>query len=328
MSIQGTTVLVTGGAGFVGSHIADLLIKERPKEIILLDNLIRGSRLNISHLLSKKNVQFIEGDIRDKELVSRLVRKTDYIFHQAAIRLLKSAEDPRLCHEVMIDGTFNIVEAAVKNKVKKIIMASSVSVYGEPSYVPMDEPHPYNNMTMYGAAKIANEHLAIAFNHMYKIPIIMLRYFNVYGPRMDILGAYTEVLIKWLEKIDKGESPIIHGDGKQALDFVYVEDVARANILALESDIRWGIYNVGTGNSTTLKELADILIRLTNSDVSAVLQPDVKRPYVQKRQADMRKTEKDLGFKARVSIEEGLKRLIEWRKKQLKEIKQKNNTDD
>lgn len=322
MSIQGTTVLVTGGAGFVGSHIADLLIKEKPKEIIILDNLVRGSRLNISHLLSNKNVRFIEGDIRDKELVGKLIRKTDYIFHQAAIRLLKCAQDPRLCNEVMIDGTFNVLEAAVKNKVKKMIMASSVSVYGEPSYTPMDENHPYNNTTMYGAAKIANEHMALAFNKMYNIPIVLLRYFNVYGPRMDILGAYTEVLIKWLEKLDARESPVIHGDGKQALDFVCVEDVARANILALESDIQWGIYNIGTGKSTTLKKLADILIQLTNADVSGVLQPDVKRPYVQKRRADTRKTEKDLGFKARISIEEGLKRLIEWRKKRLKEIKQ------
>lgn len=318
MILQGSKVLVTGGAGFVGSHIVDLLLKEEVKKIYIIDNFIRGTKENIKHIVSDKRVEFVEGDIRNIALVNHFCRDVDFIFHQAAIRLLKCAEDPRLCHEVMVDGTFNILEAAVLNNVKKIVMASSVSVYGEASYVPTDEKHPYNNTTAYGAAKIANEHMALAFHKMYKIPILLLRYFNVYGPRMDILGAYTEVLIKWLDKIDANEPPVIHGDGKQALDFVYVEDVAKANILALKSDIPFGIYNVGTGKCTSLKEIAEILIKLNNSKIKPILQSNVKRPYVQKRQADIAKAEKEIKFKSKVDMEEGLKKLILWRQERLK----------
>lgn len=318
MVLQGSKVLVTGGAGFVGSSIVDKFLSEKVKKVIILDNLLRGSLKNISHLKKNKRVEFVKGDVRDRALVDKLVGNVDYISHQAAIRLLHCAQDPRLCHEVMVDGTFNILEAAVKHKIKKIAMASSVSVYGEASYVPTDENHPYNNTTAYGAAKIANEHMALAFHSMYRIPIIIFRYFNIYGPRMDIYGAYTEVLIKWLEKIDKGESPILHGDGKQALDFVYVEDAALANILALKSNVDFGIYNVGTGKCTSLKELAEILIKLTKSDVKPIFESQVKRPYVQKRQADIRKAKKEISFLAKTSIEEGLKKLIAWRFEALK----------
>lgn len=323
MKVQGATVFLTGGAGFVGSHIVDKLLKERVKKIIILDNFLRGTPYNLSHLGREKRITLVNGDIRETALIYKLTRGVDYVIHQAAIRLLTCIENPRLCHEVMVDGTFNILEAAVKHKVKKVIMASSVSVYGEPSYVPIDEKHPYNNTTVYGAAKIANEHLAKAFHSMYNIPIVLLRYFNVYGPRMDILGAYTEVLIKWLERLEKGEPPILHGDGKQALDFVYVEDVALANIHALKSDVNWGIYNVGTGKSTSLKNLAILLIKITGAKVKPVFQSDVKRPYVQERQADIQKAKKELGFVAATPIDDGLRKLIEWRKQRLTQTKNK-----
>ena len=327
MNIKGKTLLVTGGAGFVGSHIVDYALAAGEKKVIVLDNFLRGSRANLAHLTGEKRLELVEGDIRDRELVQKLTHGVDAVCHQAAVRLLKCAEDPRLCHEVMVDGTFNVLEAAVEHKVEKVVMASSVSVYGEPSYVPMGESHPYNNTTMYGAAKIANEHLATAFHHMYKLPIIMFRYFNVYGPRMDIFGAYTEVLIKWLDRLDKGEAPIIDGDGKQALDFVYVEDVAAANVAAFASGVAFGIYNVGTGKLTSLRELAQLLIKSTGSDIKPLFRSDVTRPYVQKRQADITKAREELDFTAATLIENGLKKLIEWRKERLKLHRHESKTE-
>lgn len=318
MTVKGKKVLVTGGAGLIGSHIVDALLAADAKKIIILDNFHRGTRENLSHIRSNKKVEFVNGDIRDKELVHNLSKGIDFISHQAAVSLLRCLEEPRLCQEVIVDGAFNILEASLANKVKKLVMASSVSVYGEASYVPIDEKHPYNNTIPYGAAKIAGEHMAIAFHYTYKLPVIIFRYFNTYGPRMDILGAYTEVLIKWLERIDAGESPIIHGDGKQSLDFIYVKDVARANILAMESDIQFGIYNVGTGKTTSLKELVNMLIRLTGSKAVPVFEKNAKRPFVQKRQADTRKAEKELGFKAEIPLEEGLTQLISWKRMQTK----------
>lgn len=320
MELNNKKILITGGCGFIGSHIVDQLLRENVKKITIVDNFTRGTKNNLSHLKRNKKIKIIEGDIRSKKLMLDISKNIDCIFHEAAIRLTQCAEDPRLCHEIMVDGTFNILEAAAKNKVKKLIMASSASVYGEPLYVPMDEKHPYNNTTFYGAAKIANEHMAFAFHAKYGIPIILLRYFNVYGPRMDILGAYTEVIIRWLEKIDAGKSPIIHGDGKQSLDFVFVEDIAQANILAAKSNLPFGIYNVGSGKTTSLKKLLNTLTKLTGSSVKPIFNTKVKRPYVQKRQADVKKAKKELKFKTSTTLRQGLKKLIQWRKERLKEL--------
>lgn len=311
MTIKGTTVLVTGGAGFIGSHIVDQLLSEGVKKVTIVDNYLRGSRSNIAHLVSNKKVEVIDGDIRNIPLV-RKITNVDYIFHQAAVRLVTCQNDPRLCHEIMVDGTFNILEAAVIHKVKKVVMASSVSVYGEPSYVPMDEGHPYNNTTVYGAAKIANEHMAKAFHHLYGLPIILFRYFNVYGPRMDTKGAYTEVLITWLTMINSDKAPAVHGNGSQSLDFVYVGDVARANILAAKSDVPFGIYNIGTGKTTSLKNLLEMILRIKHSRLSPVFDAHTKRPYVQKRQASTKRAKKDLGFIAGTPLARGLGNLINW----------------
>lgn len=317
MKIKGSTIAVIGGASMIGSHIVDRLLKKDPKKIIILDNFIQGTGNNLENALKNKIVKLVRGDVRDRKLVNDLLKGVDGVFHLAAIRITRCVEDPRLCHEVLVDGTFNVLESCVKNKVKKIIFSSSASVYGDPSYLPMDEKHPFNNTTNYGAAKIAGEEMIKSFGAMYGLPYIIFRYFNVYGPRMDIHGVYTEVLIKWLEKIDKSEAPVIHGDGRQALDFVFNDDVAEVNIRALESKLEKGVFNVGTGKSTSLKELLGILLELTGSKLKPIYLKNVKRPYVQKREADIKHTKEVLGFVAKTDLPNGLKRLIEWRKEQL-----------
>jgi len=317
MQIKGSTVLITGGAGFIGSHIIDQLLLKKPKKIIVLDDFSRGTSANIEHATKSGIVEIITADIRKKAQIAPHMKGVDYVYHEAAVRITRCAEDPRIAQEVLVDGSFNLLELAVKNKIKKFIFASSASVYGDPSYLPMDEKHPFNNTTAYGAGKIATEEMLKAFHAMYGLPYIILRNFNVYGPRMDIYGVYTEVLIKWLDKIDKNEAPVIHGTGEQALDFVYVEDVARANIKAVESDIQEGVYNVGTGVATSLKQLLEILLELSHAKLTPVFETSVKRPYVQKRIADITKSKEELGFRANITVREGLQKLIVWRQEQL-----------
>lgn len=235
MQLTNARVLITGGAGLIGSHIADLLIHEGVAEIILLDNLTRGSRENVASALKRSSVSLVEGDIRDRGLLASLMRNVDVVFHQAAIRITHCAKEPRMALEVLADGTFNVLEAAVEAGVKKVVAASSASIYGLADDFPtLESHHPYSNRTLYGAAKAFNEGLLRSFYEMYGLNYIALRYFNVYGPRMDVHGAYTEVLIRWMERIAQGQSPLILGDGTQTMDFVYVEDIARANILAAQ----------------------------------------------------------------------------------------------
>lgn len=317
MKIKNSTIVITGGAGLVGSHLADELLKKNPKKIIILDDFTRGVKQNLTEAMKSGKIIIANGDIRNSSYVHKIIKQADYVFHEAAIRITRCAEDPRSCQEVLVDGTFNVLEACAKHKIKKLILASSASVYGDPSYLPIDEKHPFNNTTAYGAGKIATEEMTKAFHAMYSLPYIALRYFNIYGPRMDIYGVYTEVLIKWLDKIDANEPPILHGDGKQALDFVYISDIVRANIIALESDRVEGIYNVGTGKSTSLKELLTLLLELRKSNLEPMYQKSVNRPYVQKRQASTVKAAKELGFSTKIEIREGLKMLIDWRNKQL-----------
>ena len=236
-SLEGATVLVTGGAGLIGSHIVDRLIDEGAGEIRVLDNLVRGRHDNLATARARRPITFIEGDVRDRLAVARAVAGCDFVFHQAAIRITLCAERPRECLDVLVMGTFNVFEAAVASGVKKVVYASSASVYGAAEAFPTDERHhPYNNRTLYGAAKLMNEGIARSFHEMYGLASVGLRYFNVYGPRMDVTGAYTEVFIRWLDCIDQGRPPQIHGDGTASMDFIYVEDIARANILALRSD--------------------------------------------------------------------------------------------
>ncbi|MBB3428380.1 UDP-glucose 4-epimerase [Rhizobium sp. BK312] len=306
-------VLITGGAGLIGSHIADLVALEKPREIIILDNFVRGRRDNLSTAISRGPLNIIDGDIRDRSLLAKVFEGVDIVFHQAAIRITQCAEEPRLAFEVLAEGTFNVLEAAVKAGVSKVVAASSASVLGlAESFPTTEEHHPYNNRTIYGAAKTFNEGLLRSFAEMYGLRYVALRYFNVYGPRMDVYGAYTEVLIRWMERLAAGMPPIIYGDGNQTMDFVHVRDIARANLLAATSDVTDEVFNVASGKETSLRELAKIL-----SDVmGAALEPQHLEARtvngVTRRLADTGKAERLLGFKAETQIEEGLHDLVAW----------------
>src|SRR5947209_4019890 len=311
--IVGARFLVTGGAGFIGSTIVDQLLDAGAAEVRVLDNFVRGSWNNLTAAMDRGGVTVIEGDIRDAATVDRACRGVDYIFHQAALRITRCAEEPREAVEVLIDGTLNVLESAVHHRVKKVVAASSASVYGEPSYLPMDEAHPFNNRTMYGAGKIANEQMLRAYYTTSGLPYVAFRYFNVYGPRMDVTGVYTEVLVRWMDAIENGTPPLIFGDGEQSMDFVFVEDVARANILGMQSDVTDEAFNVGTGVQTSLNQLCAALLKLTGSKLKPEHRPARAVANVTRRQASIEKAERLLGFKAGVSLEQGLQKLIDWR---------------
>jgi UDP-glucose 4-epimerase len=306
-------ILITGGAGFVGSTIADHLLAAGAAQVRVLDNFVRGNRDNLAQAIRRGRLEVIEGDVRDVRTVDRSVAGMDYVFHQAALRITRCAEAPREAVEVLVDGTLNVLEAAVRHQVKKIVAASSASVYGDPSYVPIDEGHPFNNRTLYGAGKIANEQMLRAYYQMFQLPYVALRYFNVYGPRMDMEGVYTEVMIRWMDAIEAGTPPQIFGDGSQSMDFVFIEDVARANLLALESDVCDEVFNVGTGTSTTLRELCALLLRLTGSRLEPEFREKRKMGDAAVRRAGVEKAERLLGFKAAVGLADGVRSLIAWR---------------
>jgi UDP-glucose 4-epimerase len=313
MQLDGKRVLVTGGAGLIGSHIVDLLVHEGVDRILVLDNFVRGQPKNLSWALANGPVRIITGDIRDREAVASAMRGIDVVFHQAAIRITQCAEEPRLALEVLADGTFNVLEAAVAAGVKKVVAASSASVYGMADEFPTTERmHPYHNRTLYGAAKAFNEGLLRSFNDMYGLDYVALRYFNVYGPRMDTHGAYTEVLIRWMERLAAGQNPIIFGDGKQTMDFVYVEDVARANIAAMRSDATDAVFNVASGVETSLNDLLHTLMSVMDASLKPQYGPARTVNPVPRRLADTSAAARALGFRAQVDLEEGLRQLVAW----------------
>jgi UDP-glucose 4-epimerase len=315
LPLEGASVLVTGGAGLIGSHIVDRLIERGAGEIRVLDNLTRGRKENLHAAVARRPVLFIEGDVRDEATVRQAVEGCHYVFHQAALRITRCAERPRECIDVLVGGTFNVFEAAVNAGVRKIVYASSASVYGAADVFPTSElHHPYNNRTLYGAAKLMNEGIARAFHETYGLASIGLRYFNVYGPRMDMTGAYTEVFVRWLDCVESGQAPKIFGDGSATMDFIYVGDVARANILALESSRVNDVYNVASGTETSLLELWQAIQRLTGArHLTPELQPLRKVNSVPRRLADVEQARRDLGFKAEVGLDDGLARLTAWR---------------
>jgi UDP-glucose 4-epimerase len=313
MQLDGTRVLITGGAGLIGSHIADLLVQERVDEIVVFDNFVRGQPKNLAWALANGPVRIITADIRDSAAVAQAMQGIDLVFHQAAIRITQCAEEPRLALEVLANGTFNVLEAAVNAGVKKVVAASSASVYGLAEEFPTTERmHSYNNRTLYGAAKAFNEGLLRSFNDMYGLDYVALRYFNVYGPRMDTAGAYTEVLIRWMERIANGQSPLIFGDGKQTMDFVFVEDIARANIAAARGTASDQVFNVATGVETSLNDLVNTLLHVMDSDLKPQYGPARSVNPVPRRLADTSRAARLLNFHTQVSLDQGLRRLVQW----------------
>jgi UDP-glucose 4-epimerase len=306
-------VLVTGGAGAIGSNLVDELVLAGAEEIVILDNFVRGRRENIAWAVDNGPVRVVDGDIRDRDLVRELMSDVDVLFHQAAIRITQCAEEPRLALEVLVDGTYNVVEAAAEAGVRKVVAASSASIYGLAEEFPTTEKHhPYANDTLYGAAKAFNEGLLRSMRAMFGLDYVALRYFNVYGPRMDVHGLYTEVLVRWMDRIAEGKPPLILGDGSQTMDFVYIGDIARANLVAAQSDVTDAVFNVASGTETSLLELAQMLLRVMGSDLPVEHGPARAVNGVTRRLASTSLAREQLGFEAEVDLEEGLTRLVEW----------------
>ncbi len=314
MNLDGARILVTGGCGLIGSTTIDMLLRDaRPKEIVIFDNLERGTLSNVDGALSDRRTKLVRGDIRDVEATRKVMDGIDAVIHMATLRITACAAEPRAALGVMCDGSFNVLEAAQAAGVRKVLTASTASIYGLADHFPTREDHhPYNNRTWYGASKIMLEGLLRSFNDMYGLPYVALRYFNVYGPRMDLHGKYTEVLIRWMDRIATGKPPVIFGDGKQTMDFIYVEDIARANILALKSDVSDDVFNVASGVETSLDDLARALLRVMGSNLEPEYVEERKINPVSRRLADVSKAEAMLGFRSEVTLDEGLRRLVDW----------------
>jgi UDP-glucose 4-epimerase len=314
--ISGSKIVVIGGAGFVGSHLVDRLVDQDCREIVVFDNFVRGRRANLTRAMHSPKLRLIEGDIRDVAALDRALQGADYVFHLAALWLLQCVENPRSALEVNITGTYNVIEACQRANVKRVVYSSSASVYGDMLISPMGEEHPFNNRTMYGATKIAGEQMLRAFNEMSKLDWIGLRYFNIYGPRQDYRGAYVAVMMKALDRIDAGLPPVIFGDGTQSYDFVYVGDVARANVAALKADVTDECFNVASGKATSINELIGLLLELSGSSLEPEYRP-AAQSFVSRRLASTTKAERLLGFKAETDVREGMRRLIEWRREDI-----------
>lgn len=314
MDIAGKNILVVGGAGLIGSHVVEELLKEDIGEVVIYDNFSRGSIENLTNALKDPRCSIfgLGGDICQKDILNEAVKECNVVVHLAALWLKHCYDYPQSAFQVNIEGTFNILEACVNNKVEKLIYSSSASVYGNATEEPMTEEHPYNNWTFYGATKIAGEHMMKSFHSRFGVKGIALRYMNVYGPRQDYKGTYTAVVMKILDRLDQGLPPIVYGDGSQAYDFIYVEDVARANVCALKSDVDFGFYNVGRGIKTSINELAELILELTGSDLRIEYKPS-GQTFVTNRIGAPNKAKQELGFEWKIDLREGLKRLIDWR---------------
>ena len=314
MELDNSRILVIGGAGFVGSHIVDQLTQEPVREIVVLDNFVRGVRGNLEQALQDERVTLVEGSVTDLALLQSLMENTDYVFHLAALWLYECVHEPRSAIEVNVVGTYNVIEAAQQAGVKKVVYSSSASVYGDALFTPMTEEHPFNNRTMYGATKISGEQFFRAFYEQHGMDYVGLRYMNIYGPRMDYKGTYVSVIMKVLDRIDQGQAPIIFGDGSQAYDFIHVDDIARANILALKSDATDEFFNVGMGVKTNINELVHHLLEITGSDLEPEYRPQAQM-FVTHRVGSIEKAEELLGFRAQTPLEEGLRSVVEWRQR-------------
>jgi UDP-glucose 4-epimerase len=325
MNLAGKKLVLVGGAGLIGSHTTDLLIKEDVKEIIIYDNMVRGSEENLHEALKDPRLKIydIGGDIMQTDILQSAFEGADGVFHFAALWLLQCHDYPRSAFDVNVRGTFNVMEACVAKGVKRLISSSSASVYGDAVHEPMDEDHPYNNKNFYGATKIAGEAMLRAFHHRYGLDYVGLRYMNVYGPRQDYHGAYIAVIMKMLDAIDRGDSPTIMGDGSEAFDFVAVEDCGLANVCAMKAEATDQNYNVGTGTRTSLKELAELILEITDCDRPINYAPRSQATLVKNRIGDPKKASEEINFTAQIDLRDGLERLIEWRKSHIEEVQRR-----
>jgi UDP-glucose 4-epimerase len=318
MKIKKSSILVIGGAGFIGSFVISELLKTDVGKVIIFDNFARGKKSNIAESLKDPRCEIYPngGDVRELDILNDAMKGVDGVIHLAAMWLLHCKDYPRTAFHVNIEGTFNVLEACVKNGVRRLVYSSSASVYGDASEVPMTESHPFNNRNFYGATKIAGEAMCRAYHDRYGLDYVGLRYMNVYGPRQDQHAVYSGVIPIMLNKIDVGEAPVVNGDGSQAYDFIYVDDVARSNVLALEASATDEFYNVGTGIQTTIRELCDTILDLKKSDLKVTYKPydtDDARRLVQNRVGCPKLATEQLGFQHKSSLREGLQKLIAWR---------------
>lgn len=325
MDIRGKRLVVIGGAGLIGSHTVDLLIKEDIGELIVYDNFVRGTHENLSHALRDQRVKIFDagGDITQTDILGAALKNADGVFHFAALWLLQCHEFPRAAFDVNVRGTFNVMEACVAAKVKQLVYSSSASVYGDAVEEPMTEDHPFNNKNFYGATKICGEAMLRAFHHRYGLDYVGLRYMNVYGPRQDYHGAYIAVIMKMLDAIDRGEGPTIFGDGSEAFDFIAVEDCAKANVCAMKATVVDHFYNVGTGKRTSLKEIAEKLLGLTGSNQRINYAPRSQATLVRNRIGSPVRAKDEIGFSASIPLDDGLQRLIDWRKGHKAEVEKR-----
>jgi UDP-glucose 4-epimerase len=311
--VKDSTILVTGGAGFIGSYVVEELLQLGPRKIVIIDNFIRGSRENMQSFINNPLVELHEADIRDTDRLEQCMAGCDYVFHMAALRINACAANPRDGFDVMLKSTFELASLCVKHKVKKVIYSSSASVYGLAQHFPTPETdNPYNNQTFYGAAKMWGEQLFRSYKFMYGLDYAALRYFNAYGPRMDTDGKYTEVMIKWLDCIRDGKNPLIFGDGSTTMDFVYVRDIAKANIAALQSEVTDEAFNIGNCEETSLKQLLEVLLKVNNSSLTPAFREENSINPVSRRLADITKAKELLNFTPTVSLEQGMKELTQW----------------
>jgi UDP-glucose 4-epimerase len=313
MQIRDSKVIVTGGGGLIGSYIVDKLIDAGAGQVVVVETFDRGNRENLNVALKSNRLKVVEGDVCDRDMMRELLRSADGLVHMAALRITQCVQEPERTRQVMFEAPYNLFYDAADLKVKQVVYASSSSVYGQADTFPTNEEHhPYNDRTIYGAGKMAAEGILRAFSDMYGLSYTAMRFFNVYGPRMDVHGVYTEVMVRWMERIAQGQPPVIFGDGAQSMDFTYVEDAARACVVALGSDVKGEVFNIGTGRSTTLSELATLTARAMGSNLQPEFQPARSVSPVNFRLADVSKAEKLLGLKSQVSLEDGLSRLVAW----------------
>lgn len=324
MDLAGKRLLVVGGAGLIGSHVVEKLIETDAGEIVVYDNFFRGRRDNLRDALRDPRVSIYPhgGDVLHTDILMRAMEGVDGVFHLAALWLLQCHDYPRAAFDVNIRGTFNVIEAAIEQGVQRVVFSSSASVYGDAREVPMSEDHPYNNETFYGATKIAAEHMFKALGHRYGLNWVGLRYMNVYGPRQDYMGAYIAVMMHILDRIDQGLPPIVYGDGSQQYDFVHVADVARANVLAMQAEVSGLNYNVGRGIGTSISELAELILRLTDCNMAIEFLP-AGQTFVKSRIGSIEAAERDLGFRWAIDLEGGLRDLIEWRRADLEAVQER-----